>query len=421
MRLLIGAATIALGFLALWLLTRDLVPPKSLVLAAGPEGGGYWQIARGYREILARDGIDVEVRATSGSVENARLLTEGAVDVALMQGGVGIEADVKSLGALFYEPMFFFARRDAEIQANAARWAGLRFAAGPDGSGTAAAMAVFARAAGIDGAYTHLPLGGADAAAALARGDADIAVFVAPLDAAYLAPLFADDDVGLLRLNHIVALERRMTQTEVVILPSAGITFDPPIPATDLRMLAMVAHLVARTDLHPSLVNRLVHAATILHSGPSAVASVQSFPSTRAGLVPFDDYAAKLIRDGPSPLRTYLPYWVVAQINRFAILILPLLFIVVPLLRAIPAIYSGWMRFRVMRHYAMIREIDVEAQAAAGKQELQALLARLEAADKAVSRLSVPAPYRDMAYTVQVHINLVRGRIERKLEELDAS
>ncbi len=39
------------------LLSRDLVPPKNMVLAARVEGSGYYRFAERYRTLLARDGI----------------------------------------------------------------------------------------------------------------------------------------------------------------------------------------------------------------------------------------------------------------------------------------------------------------------------------------------------------------------------
>ena len=65
---------------------RDLMPPDRVRFAAGIEGGGYWRIAERYREILARDGIDLVLIPTAGSVENARLLESGDAQAGLLQG-----------------------------------------------------------------------------------------------------------------------------------------------------------------------------------------------------------------------------------------------------------------------------------------------------------------------------------------------
>lgn len=103
------AALVVAGFLAAWWLVEP-APPSSLRLAAGPPDGAYAGFAARYREILARDGIALEVVHTEGSVENLALLTaaEGGVDVALVQGGTAAgEAPpgLVALASLFYEPL----------------------------------------------------------------------------------------------------------------------------------------------------------------------------------------------------------------------------------------------------------------------------------------------------------------------------
>lgn len=289
MRLFLGLITIILAATALWWLSRDLLPPKEVRLAAGGQGGGYWAIAERYRDALARDGITVEVVETSGSVENAALLARGAVDAALLQGGIAAPDDVESLGAMFIEPMLFFARADIDVPGNVADWNGLRAAAGEPGSGTAAAFeSVLSAAAVPPGAMTQLPLGGADAVAALHGDDADLAVFVAPIDAPYFAPLFTDETLRLVVLDHITALARGMQQTDVITLPSGGLSLDPVIPRADVEVLGMIAHLAAVDDLHPSLVDRLVAAARKIHSGADAITRAQQFPSADIGPLPVD-------------------------------------------------------------------------------------------------------------------------------------
>ncbi|RPI72149.1 MAG: hypothetical protein EHM38_02420, partial [Geobacteraceae bacterium] len=65
-------------------------PPRRIVLASGPEFGLYHQHALRYRELLARNGIEVELRRSSGAGENIELLLDPAsgVDVAFVQGGL---------------------------------------------------------------------------------------------------------------------------------------------------------------------------------------------------------------------------------------------------------------------------------------------------------------------------------------------
>ena len=49
-------------------------PPRHIVMTVGPEGGGYEGLCASVQEVLARDGIDVELRPTNGAHEDLRLL-----------------------------------------------------------------------------------------------------------------------------------------------------------------------------------------------------------------------------------------------------------------------------------------------------------------------------------------------------------
>ena len=122
-------------------------PPDRVVMATGSVDGAYHAFARRYAESLAREGIELELRPTAGSVENLGLLHRGDVSIALVQGGVETPGDdaldavaLQSLGSVFYEPLWLFHRRDRDVRDLRDR-AGRRIAVGPQGSGTRALVA----------------------------------------------------------------------------------------------------------------------------------------------------------------------------------------------------------------------------------------------------------------------------------------
>src|SRR3982751_3460167 len=78
---------IALLVVAYWFL--DPTPPRKVVLGTGPEQSAYAEFGKRYAAELARYGIHVELRQTSGSRDNLRLLRNGkeAIDIGFVQGG----------------------------------------------------------------------------------------------------------------------------------------------------------------------------------------------------------------------------------------------------------------------------------------------------------------------------------------------
>ena len=117
-------------------------PPNRIVMATGEPGGAYYAFGEKYREVLARDRIEVELRATAGSAENIALLEldEAEVQVAFVQGGTHSFAQTDrlvSLATLYYEPLWIFHRSDVPLE-RLTDLGGKRVYAGPENSGTRA-------------------------------------------------------------------------------------------------------------------------------------------------------------------------------------------------------------------------------------------------------------------------------------------
>ena len=97
------------GFIVAWQFVNP-APPRTIVIATGQKDGAYFQFAERYRELLAAEGIELQIRETAGSIENIRLLEDSHsdVDLAFVQGGVGAQADsdsIVSLASLYFEPL----------------------------------------------------------------------------------------------------------------------------------------------------------------------------------------------------------------------------------------------------------------------------------------------------------------------------
>jgi TRAP-type uncharacterized transport system substrate-binding protein len=87
----VGVPTLALVALAFWIASRFVQPepPDRLVMATGAPAGTYQRYGEQYRRYLAKHGVILELRPSSGAAENFALLREGKADVALVQGGAG--------------------------------------------------------------------------------------------------------------------------------------------------------------------------------------------------------------------------------------------------------------------------------------------------------------------------------------------
>jgi hypothetical protein len=407
--LLVTAAITLLTFLAL-----DLLPPRQITMAAGAPGTAYHRIATAYREILAEDGIELVIVETAGSVANAAALAAGA-DVAILQGGVPAPAGTATLAAILLEPMFVIHRAGLDAS-DPGSWGDLRIAAGVEGSGTrAAVIAVLAALGDPLPAGALLPLGTLAGAEALAAGQVDAAIFVAPVDAPYLEPLLHHPELRIAHLRDLPAVAARLDFVEVVEIPAAGIDYLRRLPPEPVQLPAMVGRLVGDADLHPALVDRLVTAAQRIHRAPDLVTREGRFPAAEGVGGPLNPRAGRLLNEGTGVLSEILPYWAVAQINRFAVLLLPVLFLVVPFVRALPALYAWGMQSRIWKHYDAVVAIDMAGEATDDPAEIDRLLDQLAALETRARAVRVARRFRADAYALRLHIDLVRGRLRARL------
>ncbi len=420
-------ATAILTVLSAIYLLRDLPPPDRITFAAGARDGGYWTIAEQYRDHLEDDGVEVIILETAGSVENRDLLDTRQADVGLLQGGIPTEGlAIEALGTVFIEPIIVQARADRSIPANPALWRGLTIAGGGSGSGTRAAIDALASAVGIKAANRLVDLGGEAAAKALLAGEIDMAIFVSLPDADYLQPLFLASDVRTMRLDHIEAISQRLPNSRVATIPSGAILLDPVVPDTSLQLVALMARLAAVSDLHPAIVDRLVLAGRTIHGGNDLFTQTGTFPTALDADMPIDPGAFKLLAEGQSVFHYWLPYWIAAQIRRVLLVLVPLLILIIPLFRVLPALYQWSMHRRVWRHYVEIRSIEAELVEISDRAEVEALDARLDVVDQELAAMRLPPAFRGGAYNARMHVELVRRRIadllsSGKLPEPDAS
>jgi len=405
---------------AFWLASRYVrpAPPDSLVMATGPEGGAYHLFGERYRDILAKDGVRLELRPSAGSIENLQRLADPAsgVEAAFMQAGVRANENVaglESLGGIAYEPLWIFYRgaHDLELLNDLL---GKRIAIGPEGSGTRALALQLMHAVGADATTTTFaPLGGNAAIDALLKGTVDAAFIVASPEAPTVQRLISTDGIRLLSLANAEAFARRFPYLSVLKLPHGVFDLAKQQPARDITLLAATASIVAREELHPALAFLLLNAATEVHTPSGILHRYREFPAARETEFPLSDEAQRYFKSGQPFLRRYLPYWLANLVERMLVLLLPLVAVLVPAMRILPGLWQWRVKSRVFRWYGEIKYLETELSNDPRAARIPELLARLDEIERGVERTPVPRNYSDYAYNLRTHIDVVRHRIER--------
>jgi TRAP-type uncharacterized transport system substrate-binding protein len=126
------------AFLAAGIFIVETLPPRTVMMATGAEGGANHEMGIRYRNILAQSDVKLQLLPTTGALENLARLRDpkSGVGVGFIQGGTTTtkeSSDVESLGTVFYEPLWFFYRGEIGEDIRALR--GRRVSIGPEGSG----------------------------------------------------------------------------------------------------------------------------------------------------------------------------------------------------------------------------------------------------------------------------------------------
>lgn len=396
-------------------------PPSSLVMTTGPQDGGYHRAALRYQQILARNGVALELRTSQGSLENVIRLTasEAPVDVGFVQGGTVYAAntpELVSLGTLYYEPLWVFHRGAEAVELSALR--GKRIAIGPDLSGVhALGLQLLAVNDVVLPPTELLPHAGLAAAEALSAGDIDAALFVAPADSPAVERLLQAKGIRLLSLERAEAYVRRFPYLSRLTLPRGAIDFAANLPARDVNLVAPTTHLLVRKDLHPALAYLLMRAAAEVHSDPDLFSKRGQFPSGADSDFPLSAEAQRYYASGPPLLQRYLPYWAANLVDRMWVMLLPVLAVLVPLARIVPALYSWRNRSRIYRWYARLKEIELQLEDQQSADALRAMQTKLDDIERAVNHIPTPLAFSANLYSFRQHIDLVRARVRVRLGE----
>lgn len=401
-------------------------PPSHIVLASGAEFGVYHRYAMRYKELLAREGVKVEERMTSGAAENLQLLLDpkSGVDVAFMQGGVATfpaANDLVMLASLYYEPLWVFYRgTDTLHRLN--QLFGKRIAIGVPGSGTRAFVEPLMKANGLIRGNTELlALGGDDALRALKADEIDAVVYVGGTETPTIQRALRDPAIKLMSIARPEAYVRRFPHITSLTLPAGAIDLAFNIPDQEVSLIGTKAMLASRNDLHPALINLLLDAARVLHGQQGYFEAAGEFPGTTQVDLPVSAYADQHKRFGPSILYRYLPFWLAALLERMIIVIVPLLVILVPTLNYLPQILRWRARSRIFRWYGELALLERHVATHTGSPPIEQWRRDLDRIETAVRAIRTAPKFASEAYTLREHIEVVRRAVAAKAYTASAS
>ncbi|WP_398311546.1 TAXI family TRAP transporter solute-binding subunit [Zoogloea sp.] len=410
------------AFALAWQFVRPAAP-KRIVMSTGAAGGAYHYFGERYREKLAQDGIEVELRPSSGAVENLRRLkTDDSVDVGFIQGGIANEPeseDLATLGSMYLEPVWVFHRGPADLD-RVAQLRGRRIAVGLSGSGAQLfALQLLAANGFVTNDPNLRPISGMDAVEALKRGEVDAFFVVGAPQAPVVSALLHTEGIKLLNFAQADGYGRHFPHLDKVTLPRGAIDIRTDQPPRDIQLVAATANLVVKADIHPAIVTLLLKHAREIHSAPGLLQAANAFPKPLDHALPLHPSAQRFYESGPPFLQRYLPFWLAVLIDRLFVMLLPLIAVVIPLSRVLPALYNWRMRSRVYRWYGELKFLEAEIDrdpTPPTADNVARFLARLDRIEEHATHRKLPLAFSNELYTLREHIALVRSRLRALTE-----
>jgi len=422
-RLFIIGAILLLAALG-WSLATVLEPAiqRTIVITTGADKGIYQGFADRYAPILKRDGIKLDIRSSSGSIENyERLKNPGSeYEVGFIQSGTVTpnETDgLQTIAAVSYEPIWVFYRGDATVD-RLSQLQGKKVAIGVPGSGLLQVSRVLLGHSGITAGNTTLVQ--MDAAAAyqgLKNGRLDAAFFIGRPDAEMQQTLL-NSDLKLMSFAQADALVQKFPSLSKIVFPRASTSIVNDLPQRDVTLLAAKALLVSKDTLHPALTYLLLEAAKAVHGGEDYFTPLGTFPNLNTNDFPVSEESTRFFKSGRPFLQRYLPFWLASFVERRLLILLPFMALLLGLLQALPRMAEARIKGRLVVWYREIKALEDEIWRSGQPTPHQIAQWRdeIEHIDAHASQIQIPQRYFQDVYALKQAIAIVRNRILQAAE-----
>jgi hypothetical protein len=231
-------------------------------------------------------------------------------------------------------------------------------------------------------------------------------------DAPVVKRLLEDDNIELASFRHADAYVALLPYLSKLTLPAGVADLAKNRPAQDTVLVAPKASLLVQKDLSTAIQYLLLNTAVQIHSGPGIFQQAGQFPAAEAIDIPLSDEALQFYKSGRPFLNNFMPFWIAALVGRLLVILIPLIGVLYPLMRFMPAVYDWSMRRKITRIYGELRFLEAEMDTHSGPVDPVEAAERLDRLERQANQLKMPIAYASMLYLLRNHIALVRERLK---------
>jgi len=416
---------IILSFFLTYLFTAH-TPKNEISIATGREDGAYYEYALQYQKLLQKEGVKLNILTTAGSVESLELLKNKKVDLAFLQGGIVNEDSKKglatseglhALASIYYEPVWIFYR--GEPLHYLSELTDKRVSIGEIGSGVRPIALELLQLNGIQTTGKKIQsLGLHDSMEKLKANEIDLFFTIASPTAPAIKNLLADNSIQLMHLKRANAYRQHALFYKVLTLSEGSIDLKRNIPQKETQLLAKTAFLAANGDIPARLERLILRKAKQIHSQQGVFEELNEFPNQENLEIPIGQDAKRYLEQGDTFLEKIFPYHIAQQIDRFKLLIIPILTLLIPFAKGALPLFRWTIRRKIYKWYKRVNLLDHgindlnKEELLENKEELEQLLIQVK------EETNVPLSYMNEYYNLMLHIDMSISQIEKRVDAL---
>lgn len=296
------------------------LPPDHLTIETGPENGSYYLDAQKYQQILAAQGIDLQIRTTPHSLEIVRDVgdPQSGVDAGFVAQDVSnsVNAPLASIGQVELQPLFIFANAELGRRTVLDDLRGRKIVLPPSDSATTDAALRVLQLYDItaeNSSFSMLPF--ADGVKQLQEGRFDAGIFMVAPENPVVRALAADSSLHLVPIAEVKAISSHLPFLRPVMLPRGIYSIADAIPPDSTPMVAAPVGVVVRDNLHPCLVYALLEAMAKVHRAATFLGAAGEFPNMAGSQLAIHPLAQQYYKSGVPWSFRVLPPWLASAID----------------------------------------------------------------------------------------------------------
>ncbi len=316
-----GLAVIFLTALVLQL------PPRKIVIEAGPKGGFFDSTALLLKERLEARGVSVAIINSEATLDIIGHVNQvsGKVDIGFIAHEVkpGQYPNVKSLGSVIMDPLFIFARRGLALQ-SPADFIDLKLGVGPKNTGGRLLTDIILDEYAITPeSSTYIELSLRAMANALQNGEIDVGFFLQPTTNKIVSEIGVLGYANLVPVDHAAAFVKKYGYLHHLTIERGSFSLLNNLPSSNVNMVGIPATVVAKKDLHPAIVVLVSLALKDAYRPPTLVSPRASFPSMNYEFdLDADVEADQIYKHSPGYvpfLYRHLNFWIAGLLDKSAL------------------------------------------------------------------------------------------------------